>query len=47
MFDLNKYNQKEFSELWPWVQDLIKKSAEMQNSSKNSIQDDDLSDIPF
>ena len=45
MFDLNKYNQKEFSELWPWVQDLIKKSAEMQNSKPVNVIEDD--EVPF
>jgi len=45
MFDLNKYTQKEFSELWPWVQDLIKKSAEMQNSKPVNVIEDD--EVPF
>jgi len=45
MFDLNKYTQKEFLELWPWVQDLIKKSAEMQNSKPVNVIEDD--EVPF
>jgi len=45
MFDLNKYTQKEFSELWLWVQDLIKKSAEMQNSKPVNVIEDD--EVPF
>jgi hypothetical protein len=46
MFDLTKYPTN-FDKVWPWAQDIIKKSAEWENSQSkpvNTIVDDD---IPF
>jgi hypothetical protein len=46
LFDLNKYTKESFEKLWPWVQDIIKKSAEWSNSvDHNPLVDDP--DIPF
>jgi len=45
LFDLKKYTKDSFEKLWPWVQDIIKKSAEWSNSvDQNPIVDDD---VPF
>ena len=46
MFDLTKYPTN-FDKVWPWAQDIIKKSAEWEHSQSkpvNTIVDDD---IPF
>jgi hypothetical protein len=44
LFDLKKYTKESFEKLWPWVQDIIKKSAEWTNApADNSIEDD----VPF
>jgi len=46
LFDLSKYTKDSFEKLWPWVQDMIKKSAEWSNSvDHNPLVDDP--DIPF
>ena len=45
LFDLSKYTKDSFEKLWPWVQDIIKKSAEWSNKvDHNPLVDDD---VPF
>jgi hypothetical protein len=45
LFDLSKFTQESFDKLWPWVQDIIKKSAEWSNKvDHNPLVDDD---VPF
>ena len=45
LFDLSKFTQESFDKLWPWVQDMIKKSAEWSNKvDHNPLVDDD---VPF
>jgi len=45
LFDLSKFTQESFDKLWPWVQDMIKKSAEWSNKvDHNPLVDDE---VPF
>jgi hypothetical protein len=44
LFDTKKYTKESFEKLWPWVQDIIKKSAEWSNAPADVTIEDD---VPF